>query len=112
MVEDDRARWDERYADGDWADIDEPAEILNDAEAWLDEPGLALRHPDALADDVDVCVHRVSPQSGDERHERPDRQETGEYHGEPGAGRKDPRFDVRHRHPDAEPERCERLSEV
>ncbi|UCC84155.1 MAG: class I SAM-dependent methyltransferase [Gemmatimonadota bacterium] len=42
MAEDDRARWDERYAEGDWADIDEPAGILEDAEAWLAEPGLAL----------------------------------------------------------------------
>jgi SAM-dependent methyltransferase len=42
MAEDDRARWDERYAAGDWADIGEPARILEDAEAWLGEPGLAL----------------------------------------------------------------------
>ncbi len=42
MAQDDRARWDERYAAGDWADIDEPARILEDAEAWLAEPGLAL----------------------------------------------------------------------
>jgi tellurite methyltransferase len=42
MGETDRARWDERYRDGDWADIDEPATILRDAEAWLEPPGLAL----------------------------------------------------------------------
>lgn len=42
MAEDDRARWDERYAAGDWADVDEPARILEEAEAWLAEPGLAL----------------------------------------------------------------------
>lgn len=42
MAENDRARWDERYAEGDWADVDEPARILEDAEAWLTEPGLAL----------------------------------------------------------------------
>jgi SAM-dependent methyltransferase len=42
MAEDDRVRWDERYAEGDWADADEPARILEDAEAWLVEPGLAL----------------------------------------------------------------------
>jgi SAM-dependent methyltransferase len=42
MNEADRARWDERYRDGDWADIDEPATILKDAEAWLEPPGLAL----------------------------------------------------------------------
>jgi SAM-dependent methyltransferase len=42
MAEDDRARWDERYAAGDWADIDEPARILKDAEASLAEPGHAL----------------------------------------------------------------------
>lgn len=42
MAEDDRVRWDERYAEGDWADVDEPARILEDAEAWLGEPGLAL----------------------------------------------------------------------
>ena len=42
MAEDDRARWDERYADGDWVDIAKPAKILERAEAWLAEPGLAL----------------------------------------------------------------------
>jgi SAM-dependent methyltransferase len=42
MAEDDRVRWDERYAEGDWADIGEPARILEDAEAWLGEPGFAL----------------------------------------------------------------------
>jgi tellurite methyltransferase len=42
MAESDRARWEERYADGDWADIEEPARILEDAEAWLAESGLAL----------------------------------------------------------------------
>ncbi len=42
MSEQDRARWDERYRVGDWADIDEPARILEDAEAWLEPPGLAL----------------------------------------------------------------------
>lgn len=42
MSEDDRARWDERYRIGDWADIDEPATILEDAQAWLKPPGLVL----------------------------------------------------------------------
>jgi SAM-dependent methyltransferase len=42
MTRDDRARWDDRYRLGDWADIDEPAPILRDAEAWLEPPGLAL----------------------------------------------------------------------
>jgi len=42
MTREDRSRWDERYGDGDWADIDEPATILKDAEAWLDPPGLVL----------------------------------------------------------------------
>jgi tellurite methyltransferase len=42
MAEEDRARWDERYRIGDWADIDEPAEIIEDAEAWLEPPGLVL----------------------------------------------------------------------
>ena len=42
MTREDRTRWDERYRDGDWADIDEPATIMKDAEAWLDPPGLAL----------------------------------------------------------------------
>ncbi len=42
MSEDDRARWDERYTIGDWADIDEPATILEDAQAWLKPPGLVL----------------------------------------------------------------------
>jgi len=42
MTHEDRSRWDERYRDGDWADINEPATILKDAEAWLDPPGLVL----------------------------------------------------------------------
>ncbi len=42
MAEEDRARWDERYRTGDWADIDEPAVILKKAERWLRPPGLAL----------------------------------------------------------------------
>lgn len=42
MNETDRARWEDRYRDGDWADVDEPATILQDAEAWLEPPGLAL----------------------------------------------------------------------
>jgi len=42
MNETDRARWEDRYRDGDWADVAEPATILQDAEAWLEPPGLAL----------------------------------------------------------------------
>ncbi len=42
MSGEDRARWDERYREGDWVDIAEPARILEDAEAWLRPPGLAL----------------------------------------------------------------------
>jgi SAM-dependent methyltransferase len=42
MADDDRARWDERYRVGDWADVDEPAAILEHAQAWLRPPGLAL----------------------------------------------------------------------
>ncbi len=42
MAEEDRARWDERYRTGDWLDIDEPATILKQGEAWLEPPGLAL----------------------------------------------------------------------
>lgn len=42
MSENDRSRWDERYAIGDWLDIDVPAAILAKAEAWLRPPGLAL----------------------------------------------------------------------
>ena len=42
MSEEDRARWDARYGAGDWADLDEPARILRDAEAWLRPPGLVL----------------------------------------------------------------------
>jgi SAM-dependent methyltransferase len=42
MAQEDRARWDERYRIGDWADIDEPAAILEDAEPWLEPPGRAL----------------------------------------------------------------------
>ncbi len=42
MAENDRARWDDRYRVGDWADVDEPARILLDARPWLKPPGLAL----------------------------------------------------------------------
>jgi SAM-dependent methyltransferase len=42
MTEEDRARWDERYSTGDWCDVARPAKILEDAEAWLEPPGLAL----------------------------------------------------------------------
>jgi SAM-dependent methyltransferase len=42
MTEEDRARWDERYRGGDWADVDEPAAIVENAEAWLKPPGLVL----------------------------------------------------------------------
>jgi len=42
MAESDRARWDERYAVGDWPRFDRPSRVLRDAEAWLAEPGLAL----------------------------------------------------------------------
>lgn len=42
MAREDRARWDERYRIGDWADIDRPATILADARPWLTRPGLAL----------------------------------------------------------------------
>ena len=42
MARQDRERWDERYRTGDWADVDEPARIVKDAEAWLDPPGLVL----------------------------------------------------------------------
>jgi SAM-dependent methyltransferase len=42
MPLEDQARWDERYREGDWADIDVPATIIKDAEAWLEPPGLAL----------------------------------------------------------------------
>lgn len=42
MSRDDRARWDERYRVGDWADIDEPASVLHEARRWLSPPGLAL----------------------------------------------------------------------
>ncbi len=42
MTKEDRSRWDERYRDGDWADIDEPATLVKDAEAWLHPPGLVL----------------------------------------------------------------------
>ncbi|MFQ5680275.1 MAG: class I SAM-dependent methyltransferase [Gemmatimonadota bacterium] len=34
--------WDDRYANGDWADIGRPAAILTEAEPWLGNPGLAL----------------------------------------------------------------------
>ncbi len=42
MTEEDRARWDERYLTGDWCDVDRPAKIVEEAEAWLEPPGLAL----------------------------------------------------------------------
>ena len=37
-----RPSWDERYAEGDWADTGEPATIVTDALPWLARPGLAL----------------------------------------------------------------------
>lgn len=37
-----RARWDERYRDGDWADHPEPAEIMHRAGPWLPTEGWAL----------------------------------------------------------------------
>lgn len=37
-----RARWDERYRDGDWADVREPAEVLRRAARWLPPRGRAL----------------------------------------------------------------------
>jgi SAM-dependent methyltransferase len=42
MAEEDRARWDERYRVGDWADVDEPSRILQLAEPRLKPPGLVL----------------------------------------------------------------------
>ncbi len=42
MAREDRERWDERYLTGDWADVHHPARIVQDAEAWLDPPGLVL----------------------------------------------------------------------
>jgi SAM-dependent methyltransferase len=42
MAREDRARWDERYRTGDWADVDEPTAILVDAGPWLAPPGLAF----------------------------------------------------------------------
>lgn len=42
MTGDDRARWEERYRAGDWADVDEPAEIVRDGLDWLKPPGTAL----------------------------------------------------------------------
>ncbi len=42
MGSEDRARWDERYRTGDWADVDEPAAIVTDAEPWLSPPGRAF----------------------------------------------------------------------
>ena len=42
MAEEDRARWDERYRVGDWADVDDPSGILELAEPWLKPPGLVL----------------------------------------------------------------------
>ncbi len=42
MAEEDRTRWNDRYRNGDWADVDAPARILEDAGRWLKPPGLAL----------------------------------------------------------------------
>ncbi len=42
MAEEDRTRWNDRYRNGDWADLDKPARILEDAGRWLKPPGLAL----------------------------------------------------------------------
>lgn len=38
----DRNRWDERYREGDWCDIGEPARIVREAEPWLPVRGRAL----------------------------------------------------------------------
>ena len=37
-----QARWDARYAAGDWVDAEAPAAILTDAAPWLPPPGTAL----------------------------------------------------------------------
>lgn len=42
QVPDDRTRWDERYRDGDWIDVETPSAIVTEAEPWLPERGLAL----------------------------------------------------------------------
>lgn len=42
MPRDDQRRWDERYLTGDWADIDEPAQIVLDLVPHLRPPGTAL----------------------------------------------------------------------
>lgn len=42
MSESRRSRWDRRYRDGDWIDLDAPAPILEDAEPWLPTGGRAL----------------------------------------------------------------------
>lgn len=37
-----RTRWDDRYASGDWRDVDSPTTIVEDAVPWLDGDGPAL----------------------------------------------------------------------
>lgn len=38
----DRARWDERYRNGDWIDVGEPSDIVKEAEPWLPAGGRVL----------------------------------------------------------------------
>jgi tellurite methyltransferase len=47
-----RDRWDARYADGDWADVEEPAGIVSDALARLPDLDLALADHGGLALDL------------------------------------------------------------
>lgn len=42
MIRSGRPPWDDRYADGDWVDVREPAAIVAEAEQWLSVPGVAL----------------------------------------------------------------------
>lgn len=39
---DDRTRWDDRYRDGDWIDLDRPAPVVEESEPWLPEGGRVL----------------------------------------------------------------------
>lgn len=42
MTEARQDAWDERWEEGDWIDVRDPAAILLDADPWLDPPGAAL----------------------------------------------------------------------
>jgi len=51
-VTDRRERWDARYGDGDWVDVEAPARILSEAMELLPREGISLPEPGGLALDL------------------------------------------------------------